>query len=144
MVLLTHPFGNANVRAVLDALYRAELLARFVTTLGWSKKSYPELAPKIRGALRRNYNLPADKIDMHQVREAVRLLAGALGASWLTRHEKGWASIDAVWQSIDREASRRLSSKRYGNVRAVYAYEDCAENIFSAAREMGLPRIYDL
>ena len=145
MVLLTHPFGNANVRAVLDALSRAGLLNRFVTTIGWSKKSYPELANKIQGKLRRNYALPANKIDIHPVRESVRLLAGIFRVKALTRHESGWASIDRVWQSLDREAARRLRHGKYGdNLRAVYAYEDCAEQLFLAARDLGLRRIYDL
>src|ERR1700730_620999 len=97
MILLSHPSGNANVRAVLEALTRASLLAKFVTTLGWSHKSYPYLSDHIRGKLRRNYELPADTIDIHPLREATRLLAGRLGARNLTRHESGWASIDQVW-----------------------------------------------
>lgn len=145
MVLLAHPFGNANVRAVLDAFDREALLARFVTTVGWSESSYPFLADHIRGKLRRNYKLPADTIDIHPLRESVRLLAGAFGLTNLTTHERGWASIDAVWQSLDHEAARRLRAKCYGqDVRAVYAYEDCAENLFWVARELGLRRIYDL
>ena len=145
MVLLTHPFGNANVRAVLDALNRAGLLARFVTTIGWSTKSYPGLANKIRGKLRRNYAIPADKIDIHPLRESIRLLAGAVGAKGLIRHESGWASVDQVWQSIDREAALRLRDGNYGrDLRAVYAYEDCAEQSFLAACDLGLKRVYDL
>ena len=145
MVLLTHPFGNANVRALLDALNRHGLLERFVTTLGWSKQSYPYLSDHIHGKLRRNYGLPADKIDMHPLRESVRLLAGVTKASWLTTHESGWASVDAVWQSLDREAARRLRANKYGtHVRVVYAYEDCAEKTFAAACDRGLRRVYDL
>src|SRR5712691_2744352 len=131
MIVLTHPTGNANVRAVLDALDHAGLLARFVTTLGWSEKSYPFLTARIRGKLRRNYALPADKIDIHPFREMVRLLAGTLGAKRLTRHESVWVSFDQVCQSLDREAARRLRHGKFGSdVRAVYAYEDCAERIF--------------
>jgi glycosyltransferase involved in cell wall biosynthesis len=145
MVLLAHPFGNANVRAVLDALSRAGLLTRFVTTIAWSKNSYPGLAKKIRGKLRRNYEVPADKIDIHPLRESVRLLAGILRAKALTRHESGWASIDQVWQGLDGKAARCLRRANYGrDLRAVYAYEDCAEQIFLAARDLGLGRVYDL
>lgn len=145
MIVLTHPTGNANVRAVLEALEHAGLLARFVTTLGWSEISYPLLAAKIRGKLRRNYALPADKIDIHPVREAVRLLAGSLRVSRLTETESAWANADQVWQSLDREAARRLRHGEYGSdVRAVYAYEDCAEQVFVAGQELGLKRIYDL
>jgi glycosyltransferase involved in cell wall biosynthesis len=144
MVLLTHPFGNANVRALLDALHRNDLLARFVTTLGWSNESYPDLARKIREALRRNYDLPADKIDIHTFRESIRLLAGRFGLASLTAHEIGWASIDQVWKSLDREAARRLRRGKFPNARCVYAYEDCAEQIFLAARELSLKCVYDL
>jgi glycosyltransferase involved in cell wall biosynthesis len=144
MVVLTHPFGNANVRALLDALYREDLLTRFVTTIGWSKESYPHLTPKIRGALRRNYALPADKIDIHPFRESVRLLTGRFGPTKLIEHETGWASIDQVWQSLDREAAHRLRNGKFPNLRAVYTYEDCAENTFLAARDLDLRRIYDL
>ncbi|MDQ2825218.1 MAG: glycosyltransferase family 4 protein [Verrucomicrobiota bacterium] len=145
MILLSHPTGNANVRAVLQALDRAGLLSIFVTTIGWSKTSYPFLAPKIHGRLRRNYVLPAEKIDIHPSRESVRLLAGTLGLRKLTAHETGWASIDRVLQSLDHEAARRLRQKKYGQgMRAVYAYEDCAEQLFLAARDLGLRRIYDL
>jgi glycosyltransferase involved in cell wall biosynthesis len=145
MVLLTHPFGNATVRALLETLHRSGMLARFVTTLGWSLESYPELAGKIRGKLRRNYSLPADKIDIHPFRESVRLIAGFLRLKGLTRHESGWASIDRVWQSLDHEAARRLRRGDYGrDLSAVYAYEDCAEQTFLVARDFGLKRVYDL
>ena len=65
MILLTHPFGNANVRAVLAALERAGLLAKFVTTLGWSKNSpLVKLSPANLRAqmMRRAYDLPPQKI----------------------------------------------------------------------------------
>ncbi len=145
MVLLIHPFGNANVRALLEALYRHDLLARFMTTIGWSNKSHSALTPKIRGALRRNYELPANKIDIHPFRESVRLLAGRFGLGKLTTHETGWASIDRVWQSLDWKAARGIRRGRFsGDLRAVYAYEDCAEQSFIAARNVDLRRIYDL
>ena len=145
MIVLTHPTGNANVRAVLEALERAGFLARFVTTIGWSEVSYPDLAARIHGKLRRNYRVPADKIDIHPVREAVRLLAGGLRIAPLTQGESAWASIDQVYQSLDREAARRLRHNEYGaTVRGVYGYEDCAAQLFGTAADLGLKRIYDL
>jgi glycosyltransferase involved in cell wall biosynthesis len=145
MILLTHPFGNANVRAVLQALFSAGLLERFVTTLGWSKDSYPYLSDHIRGKLRRNYALPAERIDIHPFRESVRLAATALRWRVLTRHETGWASIDRVWSSLDRTVAKCLGKSIYGSqLNAVYAYEDCAAKTFAAAKDLGLHRIYEL
>jgi glycosyltransferase involved in cell wall biosynthesis len=145
MILLTHPTGNANVRAVLDALERANLLAAFSTTIAWSMNSYPYLSDHIRGKLRRNYALPAEKMDIHPLRESVRLIAGSLGLRRLTEHESGWASMDQVWQSLDRHTARLLRRGKYGpDVRAVYGYEDCAESLFQVARERGLKCVYEL
>ena len=145
MIVLSHPTGNANVRAILNALDREALLARFVTTLAWSKSSHPYLSDHIRGKLRRNYELPDEKIDIHPLREVVRLLAAPLHADWLTSHETGWASLDNVFQDLDLHAARCVKARSYGDkVRGVYAYEDCAEQLFKAARELGLRRIYDL
>jgi glycosyltransferase involved in cell wall biosynthesis len=145
MIVLTHPTGNANVRAILNALYQGDLLERFVTTVAWSKNSHPYLSDHIRGKLRRNYALPVEKIDIHPLREAVRLLAGPLHAEWLTRHEKGWASLDKVFQDLDHHAARSIRRSGYGSkVQGVYAYEDCALQMFEAARDLQLRRVYEL
>ena len=149
MVLLAHPFGNANVRAVLAALQEAELLARYVTALGWSADA-PWLRLMPAGAraklARRGYGLSSNKLQLQPAREIVRLLAGSLTiAKPLVAHERGWASIDEVWRSVDRTAARSLREHGMaGKIRAVYGYEDCALESFRAAREVGLRRIYDL
>ena len=74
MILLAHPFGNANVRAVLEALHEAGLLAKYFTTLGWSNET-----ALLASLPRRGYKLPNDKIVARPTREIVRLLAGAVG-----------------------------------------------------------------
>lgn len=148
MILFTHPFGNANARAVLNALDHADLLAKFVTTLGWSRSSplLQAIPGNFRAQLaRRAYDLPHYKIKTHPAREIVRLLAEKLGARGLTKHETGWASIDRVWSSLDQVSADYLRQNQERlKVRGVYAYEDCAERSFDAARELGLRRFYDL
>ncbi|MEY2484084.1 MAG: hypothetical protein QOK24_2612 [Verrucomicrobiota bacterium] len=148
MILLSHPTGNANVRAVLEALDGAGLLAMFVTTVGWSGSSpllrtLPEnLRPQMA---RRGYNLPHYKVKTHPGREAVRLLAEKFNLQWLIRHERGWASADEVWRGLDdfSESYLRQNQKRL-NIDAVYAYEDGALRTFETAGELGLRCIYDL
>lgn len=145
MIVLVHPTGNANVRAALNAFYAEGMLERFVTTLAWSKSSHPYLSEHIRGKLRRNYELPDEKMDIHPLREAVRLLAGPLRAGWLTKHETGWASMDHVFQDLDAHAARCLRRRGYGAaVGGVYAYEDSASQVFEVARNLGLRRVYEL
>jgi glycosyltransferase involved in cell wall biosynthesis len=140
MILVAHPFGNANVRAVLASLQDADLLARYITTVGWSNDSL--LARRLP---RRGYALPGEKIHAQPLREIVRLLAGAAGVRALVEHERGWASIDQVWRNLDETAARHLCAhKRQDGITAVYAYEDCALNVFEAADDLHVRRIYDL
>ena len=148
MVLLIHPFGNANVRGVLAALDGANQLAKYLTTLGCSRNSpfLQALPQSLRDEfLRRGYDLPHYKIKIHPAREIVRLLAEKAGWRWLTRHEVGWASIDRVWSSLDKVAAEylRCNHERL-EISGVYAYEDCAARSFEVARELTIPRIYDL
>ncbi|HEV3409323.1 MAG TPA: glycosyltransferase family 4 protein [Chthoniobacterales bacterium] len=140
MILVAHPFGNANVRAVLAAAEGAGLLAKYVTTLGWSNESlFAAHLP------RRGYDLPGAKIQAHPLREIVRLLAGAAGIRQLLEHERGWASNDRVWQELDRKAARYLCAhKRQEDIDLVYAYEDCALHLFEAAEDLRVRRVYDL
>jgi glycosyltransferase involved in cell wall biosynthesis len=148
MILLAHPVGNANVRAVLRSLDDAGLLAKFVTALGWSNASplVHGLPPNLRFQMaRRGYELLHYQIKVFPVREIVRLLAQKTGQRWLIEHERGWASIDRVWRELDKFAADSLrESHQTQSIRAVYAYEDCAERLFETAKEIGVRRIYDL
>ena len=111
MILLAHPVGNANVRAVLSALDQAGLLTKFVTALGWSNTSplVHELPPNLRSQMaRRGYELPHYKIKIFPVREIIRLLAQKMRQRWLVEHERGWASIDRVWRELDKFAADSL------------------------------------
>jgi len=148
MILLVHPFGNANVRAVLAAIDRTDRLGKFLTTLGGSNSSpiLEALPENLRGEMtRRGYDLPHYKIKTHPAREIVRLLADKLGLRWLTKHETGWASIDQVWTRLDEVAAEYLRENHERlKIHAVYAYEDCAVRLFESARELGLRRVYDL
>ncbi|MGZ4985537.1 MAG: glycosyltransferase family 4 protein [Chthoniobacterales bacterium] len=140
MILLAHPFGNANVRAVLEAAQRRNLLAKYVTTLGWSNECILSAF-----SARRGYDLPRGKIESHPAREMVRLLAASLGVRSLIAHERGWASIDRVWRKLDRAASDYLcANKQHDRITTAYAYEDCALHIFEAANDLHVRRVYDL
>src|SRR4051794_15630972 len=133
MILLAHPFGNANVRAILAALDQAGRLAKFVTSLGWSNASslLTHLPQQMRSKMeRRSYKLPPSKIKILPGREIVRLLAQRMDQQWLLTHERGWASVDRIWSELDQFAANFLQEPQQKNsIRAVYAYEDCAERL---------------
>ncbi|WP_217371870.1 glycosyltransferase family protein [Spirosoma rhododendri] len=147
-IVLTHPTGNANVRAVLAALLDSNTLREFSTTLSANPDAaWLKLLPgSVRNEwLRRTFAVPAAQVHTHPMREMARLALPKLGFGKSVHHETGWASIDAVYQDFDKTNAQRLA--RLGShsaVNAVYAYEDGALATFRQARQMGLKCIYDL
>ncbi len=146
-VLVSHPTGNANVRAVLRGLSRADLLGEFWTTVGLpaALTGTPWLPQQTRRRLRQRSFPEAAWASTHMrpFRETMRLFARRLKLDSLTRHETGWASVDAVYHALDRSVARRLLRPGCG-VTAAYAYEDGARETFLAAKETGRHCIYDL
>jgi glycosyltransferase involved in cell wall biosynthesis len=148
MFIVSHPTGNANVRAVLRALDESQMLRAFYTTLAVSREDkilrfLPESYR--REVERRAYNLHYGRVIRFPHKEIVRQLARKMKLQGLTTHETGWASVDAVYTHLDHRVAK--SVRRGGNtqeVKGVYCYEDGALETFQAAGEYGLKRIYDL
>jgi glycosyltransferase involved in cell wall biosynthesis len=146
-LLFSHPTGNANVRAALIGLYEAGILGEFHTTIA----PYPGNAWDFLGKSNWGRELKRRTFDerlrpltvQHPFRELGRMLAGRLKLQQLVRHETGAFCIDAVYQSLDKIVAGRLR-KFQKSCSGVYAYEDGALEIFMAARELNIRRVYDL
>lgn len=146
-VTLSHPTGNANVRAVLRGLQRAGNLGEFHTTIAAPASCLGRSSLFNIGAdafRRRQFDeVPWSKIYLHPYRETLRHIAPHLGFTFLTRHETGFASVDAVYRHLDWSVAERIS-RNPGSVSAVYAYEDGALQTFEAAKRHSIPSIYEL
>ena len=147
-LLLSHPAGNQNVRAMLDGLQRADMLARFATTVAAQDGSLlMRLVPEkfAKDLLRRRFDVPAEKILQHPWREIARMICVKLGWSHWVRHEEGFASIDGVLQDFDRFVARMLPGVyRTQGAKAVYSYEDSALDSFRKAKSLDMRCVYDL
>jgi starch synthase len=146
MLLVLHPFGNANVRQAIQAFAEAELLGEFHTGVSWRPDGLLDrlIPTRLRRELRRR-SFPARVLPMtrtHPYREAGRLICHALRLQGPVTHERGYFSFDAVYQDLDRRVARRLDSQP--SLTGVYGYEDAAAFTFAAARARGLRTIYDL
>lgn len=147
-VLLSHSTGNRNVRAVLEALERGGLLARFATTLAFNSGSpfLRRLPRRFSSELaRRSYAVASSRISLRPHLELARMVLPKIGLGSAVAHESGWACVDAVYRDLDcwvASSLRSLVSKE--GITAVYAYEDGALETFRAAKELGLKCIYDL
>jgi glycosyltransferase involved in cell wall biosynthesis len=145
---MSHPTGNSNVRAVITALNEAGMLGEFNTTLAVDPKAWwLKLVPKglSEQLLRRTFPIAGDKLVKFPNLETARLILPKLGLGKLVREENSWASIDSVYQTLDKSVAKRLKVLVEKNtVNAVYGYEDGALNTFRQAKKLGLKCIYDL
>jgi glycosyltransferase involved in cell wall biosynthesis len=152
MIVLSHPTGNAFVRAILLGIEQAGWLDSFHTTVSFQRSHFwfNLLPPAVRADCeRRTYDVSADKVVSHPLRELVRLVACRLGWQLLVRHESGWASVDAVYRDLDRQVAAYVerhgrSSSPAPGLAGVYCYEDGALETFRAAHRKDLARFYDL
>ena len=143
-LLVQHPTGNRNVRAVLEALQDADLLAEFATTIAVNPAAaWLKLLPAASRQewLRRAFPVPAAQVWTHPWQELARMVLPRLGLGGGV----GAADIDTVYQGLDDAVAQRLPQlARLKPLGAVYAYEDGALATFAQAKKLGLSCVYDL
>jgi glycosyltransferase involved in cell wall biosynthesis len=146
-ILFSHPTGNANVRAALSGLFEAGLLKEFHTAVAafpgnvWDRLSRTSWGREFQ---RRKFDGRLRPLTVqHPARELGRMLSSRLKLHPFVRHETGVFCIDAIYESLDKIAAKRLRENPQ-TFTGVYAYEDGALEILTAARELGLSGFYDL
>ncbi len=146
-ILVSHPFGNANVRQAALAFAEADFLAGFRTCINW-----PENAPlgrflpdSILSQLqRRTFPAPVSaKARTQPLRELGRLAATRMGWNQWMEHETGLFSIDRVTHGLDAKVAEELRNSSTPPT-AIYAYEDGASASFAAAKQRHIRCLYDL
>lgn len=147
-LLLSHPTGNANVRAIADGLLARSALYEFHTSIaafpgnGWDRLGN---LPLLTEFSRRKYN-PGIRSYTRQNpwRELGRTFFSKMKWEWMIEHEIGCFSVDMVYKEQDRGVARRIRRKFTEDLCAVYAYEDGALETFKRAKNLGIKCIYDL
>jgi glycosyltransferase involved in cell wall biosynthesis len=148
MIVLSHPNGNANLRAIAVGLEAKGLLYEFNTTIAafpdnfWHRLGGINILSDFR---RRSFNPVLQSYTIcHPFGQLGRAFANKVGLSFLTTHETGRYSTDQIYQRFDKQVSKRLVKAKHGGATAVYAYEDGALETFLEAKKLGLKCIYDL
>lgn len=147
-VLVSHPTGNANVRATIEAFSMRDMLAEFNTTIALNPNSnWLRLLPEgIKSELlRRSFKIDPKLIRSYPYKEIGRLGFPKFGLKQMARHEFGSFSVDAVYRSLDSTVANKLLKYRDSErPDAIYAYEDGALASFKQAQKLNITRIYDL
>jgi len=147
-ILVAHPTGNRNVRAVISSFADAGLLSKFRTTLAVDpSNSLIKLMPdNIREEfMRRSYPIDSELIETHPFLELARNILPKIGFKKAVEHEVGFACIQNVYKDFDKTTATYLNNLHSKEgLNAVYAYEDGALQTFVQAKALGITCIYDL
>lgn len=147
-IILSHPTGNANVRAVANAFLAKEILFQFHTSIAtypgnfWD---YLAKMPFLAEFARRSFDHRLKPYTRTSPwRELGRTFHSKVGLKFLNSEETGFFSIDKVYGSQDKSLATFLASEKKSVISAVYAYEDGALETFLQAKQVGIKCIYDL
>lgn len=147
-VLIFHPSGNSNVRAITNGFLTHGLLYQFHTSIAVFPNNFWDKTAKLTGLgdIRRRSFDPGlqDYTQVYPLRELGRMIASKLGLNAFIKSEKGIFCVDKICQDLDKKISKKLIKAQKEGLTAVYAYEDSALETFIAARKLGLECIYDL
>ena len=146
--ILSHPTGNANVRAALKGFNSAGLLKQFHTAIASFPGSFLDRLSNSKvfdEIKRRNFDPALKSVTYtHPMYEACRIIATKVGLQQLVKQESGIFSIDSVYRHLDKTVAKVLIKNYPKDINGVYAYEDGALSSFKAAKKLGLKCYYDL
>ena len=130
---VSHPTGNTFVRALLNELWKKEMLVQYFTTIGVGQGANPilKLLDKKRG-----YEFSDSKITRLWFPELLRLVSG----DYLSQ-EKRRKHVDRSYGALDQLVARTLPQLLPS---VIHAYEDGAINSFKQAKKSGILCSYEL
>jgi len=148
-IIISHPTGNANVRAAAKGLAKANLLALFYTSIAAFKGGALFRLGNISvfsEIHRRQFDLSLQgSTRMYPIHELGRIIATKFGWQKLIEHEKGLFCVDNIYQNLDKHIASHLeNAKEKMLIDGVYAYEDGAAYSLMEAKRLGLKCYYDL
>lgn len=146
-IIVSHPTGNANVRAAVVGLHKRKLVAGFYTAIAVFNGTFLSKISRIsllKELQKREFDdVLIDVTHSHPLREAGRIIASKFKLNSLIQHEKGFYSVDSVYRDLDKHVAKMIRKKR-NKLSAVYSYEDGAVMSFREAKKNGVKCLYDL
>lgn len=143
-ILVVHPTGNQNSRAIVRGLANAGKLHTFVTALNIDSKRYAWLPKRLVTEIqRRDFNeINGNIVSGASFKELLRLLASRLKLKFLIKPLTGYASIDAIYKATQYKAVKILK-KHASEITAVYCYEGAALEVFKLAKDLNIKCFYE-
>ncbi|NEU67443.1 glycosyltransferase family 4 protein [Spirosoma agri] len=147
-IIISHPTGNANVRATTNYFAQVDILANYHTTIALFNNDPLDRLGKIQylsEIKRRRYDQIIKLFTItHPFREFARLLLSKTRFRNLIQNEHSFFSIDSVYKNLDKSVAKSLRRSLASGPKSVYAYDDGALFSFREAKRLGIPCLFDL
>lgn len=147
MIIIYHPFGNANTRAAVNGIYKMGILESFHTCIACFEGSFLYKISSLnflKEIRRRKFSLYLkNKTYTYPLKELGRQFSHIIKLNNLTKHEEGIFCVDNICHDLDNKIAKYIKNNKI-NIDGVYAYEDLALKSFTTARENNIKCIYDL
>ena len=146
-VLISHPSVAPFVQQAARALFEADQLEKFVTTVRDDPESlFQRLAVIMARFARRDgkalfrrravTEVPLWKVQAHPWGELMRLAAGSV--------DTDGRLTDFVWELTEKSFDRTVARTLNRDLTGVYGYEHCSRSTFDKARSLGIKVAYDM
>lgn len=147
-ILIFHPSGNSNVRAIVKGFLNKGLLFQFHTSIAVFPNNFWDKIGGFKGLgdiKKRSFDVGLQVFTKtYPIRELGRMIASKLNVNFLIKPETGFLCVDSIYHNLDRQISKKLKEAKKKGATAVYAYEDGALETFKVAKKFELECIYDL
>lgn len=146
-ILVSFPSINQNVRAALQAFVSADWSTNFNTTLSaeeddWFIRFLPR---SLQEELMRRKRPPGvTRVYSATARPLLNIVCRRLGLVSLHAGESAIFSTRRISNDLDNKCAHILREARFGQIDAVYCYEDTALNTFLEAGDKRIAKIYEL
>jgi len=136
-IILSSPGVGSFTRQIALALYENDMLARYATTLAYSKIE-SSIFPGIESISRRRLvtEIPVSKLVKYPWRELLRMA--------FARVDRSGVLADAAWDWADKGFDEWVGTTQLDAVDAVYGYEHASLRTFLRARAEGIINLYDV
>lgn len=145
--LISHPTSNQTNRALVYTLNSRHKLLGFYTAVAFFFKNYKKKSSIhfLNELKRRSFRRSIFTVTKTKpFRELGRLICIKLNLRIFISHEKGFFSIDKVYENHDRWVASKLKKEKLKGLKSIYAYEDGALESFIKAKNLGINCLYEL
>lgn len=145
MVLVLHPVGNQNVRALISGLHKHHMLESFHTSIAWHETAVDKLIPdKLMTELKRREYIGIDKKKIHPypLTDICRLLSIKLKNNLGYTTLSNYFAPELTYDYVDKKTADYIG-KHSDRIDMIYGYDDKCLSSFRMGKLKKIKLVYE-